>query len=119
MTVSKAGMYQIAIDVLKTMVPKQNSVIYWYFFGSFDNHIGYAIQVPIEMGKNSSMSQIWFKVSDNDINDGNRIRGTYYFPIGSLLGLMSLLLNAAKKSSIGEASQLCGPVNITGMQYFW
>lgn len=42
---------------------------------------------------------------------------TYLLPVGNLSGLISLLLKAAKKSSIGEASYECGPVNMTGTEF--
>jgi hypothetical protein len=39
---------------------------------------------------------------------------TYCLPVGSFLGLISSLLNAAKNNSIGEAEYECGPVKIIG-----
>ena len=76
--------------MLNTMMPKQYAVVLWYFFAPFDQQTSHIVKVAVDKNRR-------VRISMNALF-------TYVLPVASRPGLISLLLKAAKKSSMGEAS---------------
>ena len=62
-------------------MPKHDTVSLWNLFGSFNNKLRYLLKMPKKL---------------------EFVKGTYFLPVGTSLGFMSLDLKAANHNSIGE-----------------
>ena len=80
---SQPMVVEIFVQSLVSLMPHHYYQVLWNLLDPIDCQAHYIIETPTELIKK---------------------RSTYFLPMGSLSGLMSTLLNLAKKSSAGTAS---------------